>query len=237
MHLEVFAITLVMFLLASVPILIPHVRNYYGPLFLFGTGSLLGICAFDLAPDVFELGGFSGISLVVGVWAIYSAVHLFHSHDHIEEHPKEEGRTPYVFLTAISAHCFSSGLLLGVSGQFSAKLSHAVFTALLAHKIYEAMAVSSMLVGYERKTSWTLAMLGLYLASFPAGAFFTEIFKGQISHTWVLFISGLALGSLAGCLLFDFLIPSIKHLRKSAVKAPWQVAWLAAGIVLTYIFI
>ena len=243
MYGEGLTVSLAMFFLAAMPILIPHVRKYSGRLFLFGTGSLIGICIFDLGPEVIENGGVSSISLVIIVWFAYSLFHLFHSHHHTHEIKTQEAThsttackgtySPYLFLVAISTHCFTSGLLLGVSRQFSPRLSHAIFTALLAHKIYEALAVSSLLLSYRKKISWTLKMIGVYLVSFPLGIFFTEIFKTQIHHSTVLIISGLALGSLAGCLVFDFLVPSLKYLKHRAT----EVAWLIAGIVLTFFFV
>ncbi|OFZ19435.1 MAG: hypothetical protein A2Z20_05150 [Bdellovibrionales bacterium RBG_16_40_8] len=218
-----------MFALAALPIFLPRKNWKKGPLFLFGTGALLGLCVFDLLPDVFHQNGISGITFVFIVWVIYSLVHLFHSH----QHKTRSNLSAYIFLTAISLHCFSSGLFFGFSDNLSSHLLRTLFIALLAHKVYESLAVSSLLVSYRRSLRWTVAMLTLYLLSFPAGVFFAQFFGKIINPLVFLVVSGLALGSLAGCLVFDFLLPSLTYIRRNLI----QLGWFAAGVILTLFII
>ena len=71
------------------PMLSGRVRKHSRSLFLMGTGALFGICFFDLVPEVFEMGGSSGLLIVGAVWGLYSILHLFHLEHH--HHPAEEG--------------------------------------------------------------------------------------------------------------------------------------------------
>jgi zinc transporter ZupT len=229
MSFEALAISIGMFILAVVPIALPQVRKYYGPVFLFGTGALVSICLFDLLPSVFELGGSRAFPLVFGAWILYSLVHLFHSHHHINENEEHQSHSPYPFFVAITIHCFSSGLLLGISNYFSAHLAHAILIALVAHKVYEAMAVSTLLVSFRRTLVWTLSLVTIYVLSFPIGYYLATVFNSLITPSLILIISGVAVGSLAGCLIFDFIIPSYSY-----VKASWkQGIWLLLGVLIT----
>lgn len=229
-----------MFVLAAVPPFLPQISKYFEQLFLFGTGALLGLCVFDLFPEIFEAGGALGISIVLSVWVLYSAFHVFYSHHHthtidpalMTTQACERKKSPYIFLFSISLHCFTSGLLLGVSGDFSKKLSTTIFTVLLAHKIFETTTVSSLLLTYKKKAPWTLGMLAIYIFSLPLGVLFTDLFKEKLNHVLILWISGVALGSLAGCLVFDFMIPSYAHIKNRRV----QIIWFLLGMFLPLLF-
>lgn len=230
-----------MFVLAAVPICWPRARQYNSSLLLFGTGSLVGICAFDLLPDFYKMGGLKGLPLMVAAALVFSIAHLFQGHDHAHSHEHDFAdehthshalRSPYIFLVAITVHCFTSGLLLGVSDQFSKHLADSVFAALFIHKIYESFAVSVLLVSYKRRTLWTVSMLSLYLLSFPAGAAVAKYY-GQVNHELLLIITGIAIGSLIGCLIFDFIVPSFQQIRQNRR----QLIWLIAGLLVTAVLI
>lgn len=235
-----------MLIFAAIPVIVPKIRRFYRPLFLFGTGALLSLCLFHLIPDMFQIGGVSGLSLAFAAWLIYSLIHLYHSHHHVHVEPQQHEEacndsshdhsvnhhSPYPFYVAITIHCFSSGLFLGVSDHFSPQISHAIFLALIAHKAYEAMAVSSLLVSFRRPLFWTLGLVTIYVASFPIGYVLAQALDNQMSHLIILSISGVAVGSLLGCLILDFIVPSY-HLLKLARS---QVVWLVLGALLTLVF-
>ena len=233
MFIETVVITASMIGFAALPIFLPCMQRYGGPILLFGTGSLLGICAFDLFPDFYKMGGLAGLPLLIAVWVVYSLIHLFHDHHHHLSAGCDHPRTPYTFLAAITVHCFTSGLLLGVSNQFTKHLAETVFVALLVHKIYEAITVSTILLSFKRRMFWMIGMIAIYLLSFPAGVIIAHFFNDEIHHTALLLISGLAIGSLAGCLVFDFVLPSVRYVRQNKK----QLIWLLAGLVLARILI
>ncbi len=243
MILETILLTFGMLILAAIPVLTKKVVRYYGPLFLFGTGALLSLCLFELIPDVFKIGGSNALTLAFGAWVLYSLVHLFHSHHHTvahdhstaHDHARDHSvshRSPYPFFIAITVHCFSSGLFFGISNFFSAEISHAIFVAMVAHKAYESMAVSTLLVTFRRSRFWTLSLIAAYVMSFPIGFVLARIFNGEMTHFFLLIISGVAVGSLLGCLCIDFLVPSYHFIRRSRRNA----FWLLLGLLLTLIF-
>ena len=78
-----------------------------------------------------------------------------------------------------------------------------------------------------------IGMIAIYLLSFPAGVIIAHFFNDEIHHTALLLISGLAIGSLAGCLVFDFVLPSVRYVRQNKK----QLIWLLAGLVLARILI
>lgn len=239
MELEIVIITLSMFVLALSTIFFPHIQKYYEKFFLFGTGALVGLCFFHLFPDVFELGGVKGLSFVLVAWVLYSLLHLLHSHHHLEhgQHESasiaEHNHSPYLFLLAISTHCLTTGLFLGVSGSFSHNFTHSIFIGLLAHKVYEVMIVTSVLLNYKKSHLWTFTHITGYLLSFPLGFYLSKLFSEYLTSTIILVISALALGSLIGCLVFDFLLP---NLRKIKQKTFVEVLPFLVGILATMAF-
>lgn len=234
MALETLLLTLGMLVLASIPVFTQSLNRYYGPLFLFGTGALFSLCAFELLPEVFHFGGLDALWLVFAAWMIYSLVHVLHAHHHLDQSKAREANqhSPYPFFIAITIHCFSSGLFFGVSNLLSAPISQSIFMALVAHKAYESIAVSSLLVSFRRSKLWTFTLIGGYVLSFSVGFALARFFNGNMTHIFIMLISGVAVGTLLGCLCLDFIWPSYQTVKKS-----WrEVVWLLLGIFLTLVF-
>ena len=98
------------------------------------------------------------------VWAVYSLIHIFHIGHHHEMDADTgshlTGRSPkalFFFAGSLIAHCLASGMLLALSHEISEKIASTVFMALVAHKGYEAMMLSSILA--EQKMSRPVKML------------------------------------------------------------------------------
>ena len=222
-------------------------------LFLIGTGALIGICCFDLVPDVIEMGGKVGLWIVFVVWVIYSGIHLLHyrkhhqqdcqqahpdqfrsdqNHQHHEDHLHAGSQGVAMFLTSMILHCISSGMMLAISVRYPAVFSRAVFLALLAHKGYESLVVSSILL--ERITLRSQAMFAIltYALALPAGVGIALAWNDQINEKLALFATCFALGTLLGCMIFDFILPSLVHLKKQKVEA----GWIFFGLLLTQLF-
>ncbi|MGZ3696885.1 MAG: ZIP family metal transporter [Bdellovibrionota bacterium] len=219
------------------PLLSEQVRRHSKTVFLAGTGAMAGICFFDLLPDVYELGGNPSLALVGVVWLAYSALHFFHlgHHHHGLDGPESEESTPgafYFFFVSLFIHCLSSGMLMAVSSQLSARIANTVFAALMAHKGYEALAFASILVVQRATRIWKAVMLALYTLSVPIGVALTVALTDRISQSTAILLSSIAVGTLLGCLVLDFLIPSIQHLRGRKV----QILWLVGGLLLTRLF-
>jgi zinc transporter ZupT len=231
---ETITIAVLMMVFCALPLFSPSARKYSKHLFLLGTGAMFGICFFDLLPDVFEMGGSSSLYIMGGVWLLYSIAHLFHLHHHDHEefghvHGAHSATGITFFLGSLVAHCFASGMLLTVSFGLSKKIAGTVFAALLAHKIYESLLLSSILLERKNSRLWKGTVIGLYGAALPAGAGLTAIFQGNINERIAILISSIAVGTLLGCLIFDFLLPSFAQLKQQRYK----VGWILAGLLLT----
>jgi zinc transporter ZupT len=218
--------------LSAVPIFLEAARRYSRFFFLMGTGALSGILAFDLLPDLFELGGTSSLWGVGVVWLLYSLLHLSHlkHHDHAgEEHSPHAHGGSTMFLASMVAHCMASGMLLVASQGLNQSLSRTVFWALLAHKAYEALTVSSVLLEREKSRARTIASVAAYALSLPAGVALTYSFRAYLTPFVAMLVTSLAAGTLLGCLLFDFLLPSLRRMKKKRI----EIAWIVAGLLLT----
>ncbi len=188
--------------------------------FLLGTGSLIGICAFDLIPDVFELGGWKHLIVVGVIGGVYSLVHLIQVTDHHHEFGKSEQEIN-LFVGAMVLHCLASGMLLGFSDRLTSRFNYAVFAALVAHKAYEATIVSTLISENAVDKAKTSRRLILYILALPFGVSLAAIMNGLVTIDIVLLITDMALGTLLGCLIFDFILPGLFHLKKRKLLAGW----------------
>ena len=219
---EVLILALAMTFFSALPLFSPAARRHSRIHFLIGTGAMFGICFFDLVPDVFQMGGSKSLFVDGGrLVDLFASFHLM-GHHHGEEksnhelhhHVPEAGFA--LFLVSIVAHCFASGMLLTVSYGLSKEVASTVFAALVAHKIYESLLLSSMILVQKRSTSRSRGghrdLCG-------------GVARGRVGH-WLIPKYDQP-GSrrpdqqrrrwdLLGCLIFDFLIPSIGQLRGSA---------------------
>jgi len=228
------------------PLAFPAVRNRSRILLIVATAAMLAIVLFDLIPDLFELGGFRSLALAFVVWAAFSACHFWmvcpdgHVHAHVHDHHGHGAGHPGAgtgLLVAMALHCFSSGLLLVTSYEISAQLARNVVTALLIHKGFEAALVSSLIVeaGGTKTRQWV--SIAIYCLSFPVGVaaarLFSSLLTAQGGHDLMqqaaMLITSGALGSLLGCLVFDFLLPSLRELRRLVARSQSRPRDLNAG--------
>lgn len=230
-------LTLGMLVVCLLPLIYGKMERWSALIFLFGTGALFGICAFDLLPDVVALGGPTSLTITVVVGTVYSIIHLFHLRHHESEsaHGEHvEHHHPHfrVFYLSIVSHCFASGVLLSASRNLSEKLAGAVFLALLAHKGYECIIFVSILLQQHYSRLRNFVIVGTYCLALPVGVGLTYCFQAQITQTIAVYISSVAVGSLLGCLIFDFVIPSYHQVRRQWL----HVAWVLFGLILTRLF-
>ena len=218
---------------------------------LIGTGGLVSLYFGDLLPDVLKLGGASGLAIIIAVWLTYSYLHTHHiKHHEKEEHEHEDGATHvHVHLPQSSkflmgsmiSHCFSSGMLLFVSHELSSRVAASVFLAIIGHKAYEAMSVS-ILLSRRVKNSRNFILCALfYSLSLPIGvaatALLALVFGADASpaviRTVALVVASVAVGSLAGCMINDFILPSVRHVRTRKLEAGWVLVGVALTIAFT----
>jgi zinc transporter ZupT len=226
-------LTFGMLAVCSLPLVFKGVEKWSALIFLFGTGALLGVCAFDLLPDVIAIGGPTSlsISILVGVgYCILHIVHLrYHQPDSGAEYHHHHVHSFSAFFSSLVSHCFASGMLLTVSRNFSGTLSSAVFLALLAHKGYESLVLISVVLQQQISRLRIFMVIGIYCLALPFGAGLAYLLQDKMSQIIAMYITSFAVGSLLGCLIFDFVIPSYHQVRRRWLHA----TWVLLGLVLT----
>lgn len=222
-----------------------NVARHSKVLLLIGTGGLVSLYFGDLLPDVLQLGGLSSLAIIVAVWLTYSYFHTSHIHHHEAgdgNHTHVHGSDSSKFLMiSMVSHCFSSGMLLYMSHELSARIAASVFLALIGHKGYEALSVSVLLSQKVKDSKKFLACAMVYSLALPAGVlgtaalahFFGEGMSPSIIKMTAMIVSSIAVGSLAGCMVHDFLLPSIRHVKASKLQA----GWMLLGVGLTVVFV
>ena len=136
-------------------------------------GLLLGLVAFDLLPEVFELGTQEifhapavSVALIAGFLLLHFYEQLFGSHEPAEsdyghDHKHSSNIAGALGAIAMGGHVFLDGLALGVAFKVSTHLGIAVFIALLVHAFSDGLNTVSFLVKsgkWGRKGIWLLGV-------------------------------------------------------------------------------
>jgi ZIP family zinc transporter len=145
-------------------------------------GLLLGLVAFDLLPEVFQMStatllGAQGVSvaLIAGFLLLHLYEKIFGSHEPAEsdyghEHKHTANITGNVGALAIGVHVFLDGLALGVAFSVDEQLGIAVFVALLVHAFSDGLNTVAVLVRTNRWTKKGVWLLGVDSIARVSGA-------------------------------------------------------------------
>ena len=238
-------ITAVMLVFFLLPRFIERIADFSRYLLLIGTGGLLGFFFFDLIPDVVRVGGVKSVVLIAITWGVYVVLQKLpgfaHGHHHESQHEHENlgphAHSPGLLFGAMLVHCFSSGMVLALSGP-------GVFGAMVSHKAYEALSVSLVLHSENRTWRRTGLTAIAYAGAFPLGAWATRCLVnagmedrlpwGLSLSTVAMGVASLAVGSILGCLIHDFLVPSFLRVRTHPRESIWLIVGLIATIGATH---
>lgn len=247
-------ISVMMALCFAAPRFSKKIASHSKILLLIGTGGLVSLYFADLLPDVLQLGGFSSLAIIIAVWLTYSYFHSSHIHYHEHEHDHHAhedsdhshlhvhgGNSSKFLMISMVSHCFSSGMLLYMSHELSARIAASVFLALIGHKGYEALSVSVLLSQKIKESKKFVACAIAYSLAFPTGVLITAgltHFLGaglspSVIKMTAMIVASIAVGSLAGCMVHDFILPSIRHVKTQRLQA----CWMLVGVCLTMIFV
>ena len=121
-------------------------------------GLLLGLVAFDLLPEVFELGNQEflhapvvSIALIGGFLLLHFYERIFGSHEPAESDYGHDHKHSHNFAgtfgaIAMGGHVFLDGLALGVAFKVSTDLGLVVFVALLVHAFSDGLNTVSFMI-------------------------------------------------------------------------------------------
>lgn len=136
-------------------------------------GLLLGLVAFDLLPEVFELNTneiFHAPAVSVAFIAGFLLLHLFEraigSHepsnsDYGSDHKHSINIAGTVGALTMSGHVFLDGVALGIAFQVSNSLGFAIFIALIVHAFSDGLNTVSLLIksgNWTKRAIWLLAI-------------------------------------------------------------------------------
>jgi ZIP family zinc transporter len=145
-------------------------------------GLLLGLVAFDLLPEVFELNKDTignvpvvAIALVIGFLALHFAEQLFGSHEPAEsdyghDHEHSHNIAGTLGAVAMGGHVFLDGVALGLAFKVSNALGLAVFIAILSHAFSDGLNTVSLLIKTGHWTKRAKALLTLDAVARISGA-------------------------------------------------------------------
>jgi zinc transporter ZupT len=139
-------------------------------------GLLLGLVAFDLLPEVFEMGNQEflhapvvSIALIGGFLLLHFYEQIFGSHEPAEsdyghDHSHSSNIAGSLGALAMGGHVFLDGIALGVAFAVSNNLGLAVFIALLVHAFSDGLNTVSFLIksgSWGKRGVWLLGVDGV----------------------------------------------------------------------------
>src|SRR3954471_3744345 len=162
-----------------------HFRDRLHYLLGFTAGVLLGVVAFDLLPEIFELArahefdpSASMIALVVGFVLFHSLEKFVLVHPAQEEHYSHHHH-PHVGLasaTVLAAHSCMDGVAIGIAFQVSPMVGVTVALAVIAHDFSDGLNTVSLMLRHRNSTRRAIAMLALDALAPLAGVLSTLAF-------------------------------------------------------------
>lgn len=172
-------------------------------------GVMLGLVAFDLLPELFELSDatWGGVPLAALTFALgFLALHVVersialhnahegeygeHGHDH--RHPK----VGLASAVALAVHSFLDGVGIGLAFQISTTVGVAVAIAVIAHDFADGLNTVTVMLAHRNSRAKAVAMLVVDAVAPVLGALSTLLFS--LSND----VLALYLGLFAGFLLY-----------------------------------
>jgi ZIP family zinc transporter len=173
----------------------------------FAAGVMLGLVAFDLLPELFELSdqAVAGVPVVMVAFAagflmlhfVERSVAMHTAHE--GEYDVHQHRHPHVGLAsalALCAHSFLDGLGIGLAFQVDSTVGYAVALAVIAHDFADGLNTVTIMRAHGNGRPRTLVLLSLDAAAPVLGALATLFFS--VSDQ----VLALYLGAFAGFLLY-----------------------------------
>jgi len=171
----------------------------------FTAGIILGVVAFDLLPEIFELVHDTGvdatwpmIALVTGFlgFHIFEKLLLIH-HAHEDEYgPHKHPQVGMLSALAIAAHSFLDGVSIGLAFQVSPAVGIAVAIAVISHAFADGLNTITLMLSHKNTAKKAAGFLLLTAVAPILGATSTLFF--ELSDSFLL----LYLGFFTGFLLY-----------------------------------
>jgi len=134
----------------------------------FTAGVLLGVVAFDLLPEIFELSRRHGFDPDAAMIALVVGFVLFHSLEKfVLVHPAQEGHYSHhhhpqagmASALVLAAHSFMDGVAIGIGFQVSPAVGLTVAIAVIAHDFSDGLNTVSLMLRHRNSPRRAMAML------------------------------------------------------------------------------
>lgn len=212
-----------------------HLHRFLG----FTAGILIGVVAFGLLPEIFELLEHTGMEPTVPMTALVLGFLAFHileksiliHHNHESEYPVHSH--PHVGIAsalAIIGHSFIDGMAIALGFQAGAEIGLAIAVAVIAHGFSDGLNTVNLMLLNKNRSRRTLAFLGLNALAPLLGALSTALF--QVSDSFLV----IYLGFFAGFLLYigaSEILPQAHSKRSSYQTILLTIAGAAFIFVIT----
>lgn len=171
----------------------------------FTAGIIMGVVAFDVLPEMFEIVHETGVSATWAMVALMLGFLGFHIVEKLllihHEHETQYGRHrhPQVGVLsslALGGHSFLDGIGIGLAFQVNVGVGIAVSVALVAHKFADGLNAASLMLAHKNKTRTIIKMVVLNALLPFVGALSTLLFTIP-NHYLPIY-----LGFFAGFLLY-----------------------------------
>ncbi len=169
----------------------------------FSAGVLLGVCFFDIVPEIFEIATEHALSITPALGMIvigFLFIHLLEKMAVIHSRHEEEyaeHRHPAVGLVGaggLAAHSFLDGIGIGLAFQVSTEIGIAVSIAVIAHDFCDGLNTVTLLLVNKNTRKKALQLLALDALAPILGALSTLLF--HIPNNILLLYLGFFVGFL-----------------------------------------
>ena len=202
-------------------------------------GLLLGLVAFDLLPEVFELGTqeflhapIVSIALIAGFLLLHFYERIFGSHEpagsqYSHDHEHSHNFTGAFGAIAMGGHVFLDGLALGVAFKVSSDLGLAVFIALLVHAFSDGLNTVSFLIKSGLWGKKSIGLLGVDALARISGAALgsTLVLSDNLIAAYLAAFSGIVI-----YLATSHILPEA-HSRHSS---RWTIVATISGVLIMW---
>ena len=158
-----------------------HLRRILG----FTAGVLLGVVAFDVLPEVFDLVQSTGIDPVYPMIALVASFLLFHvlekmvllhagHEDEYEAHTHPD--VGALSALALIGHSFADGIAIGLAFQASTSIGVAVALAVVAHDFSDGINTAGLMLAHHNEDARTLRFVVAGALAPLLGALSTLVF-------------------------------------------------------------
>jgi len=208
-------------------------------LLAFAAGVLLGVVAFDLLPEIFELEARgadprNAMAALVAGFILFHALERFvlvhHGHEHLYA-PHRHPRRGMLEASALVGHSFMDGVAIGVGYQVSPSLGVIVAIAVITHDFCDGLNTFSLMLIQGNSTKRAMVMLVLDALAPIAGAASSLAFSPPVQAV------SLYLGFFAGFLLYvgaADVLPEA-HSSSGAGDAAGLIGLTCAGAAFTFV--